>query len=71
METPSQPQASQIPDLVKIGSVATDTAMKHDLSLTTRASFTPTPELLFQRQVIQTHQGMLVPFSQQMLAFIH
>jgi len=27
METPSQPQASQIPDLVKIGSVATDTAI--------------------------------------------
>ncbi len=27
METPSAPQASQIPDLVKIGSVATDTAI--------------------------------------------
>ena len=27
METPSQPQSSQIPDLVRIGSVATDTAI--------------------------------------------
>lgn len=27
METPAQPQASQIPDLVKIGSVSTDTAI--------------------------------------------
>ena len=27
METPSQPQASQIPDLVKIGAVTTDTAI--------------------------------------------
>ena len=69
METPAQPQASQIPDLVKIGSVSTDTAINVQTDILDPVIFSEREARFVLDNKGILHSNSRITFSSDGLAF--